>query len=328
MGSRWLNATIVLFWMATTTWLFWAKVLPSLLQGEPPTYEAMLPAADGPKTVQVGWQVFWNDQPVGTAIGTVNRGKDGFVKVEHQIRLHELRLYEFPPQLSAIFGLAPRGDQRISMDVDSTMTFDNHNHLLAFTSNIGFGNSEKLIKVTGVVDGNLLKIDLRYGGTVFATTEKTLPPESLVIGQLSPHGLLKGLRYGQQWTVPVYTYFNPNETMEILHAKVEGSRQIEWNGQQVTTWLVVYRTDPASGFGHGGEVRKKFWVRQDGVVLQQSTKLLGNWLKFVRSAGLQSARFDDEKQAGDSQGQPSEDLPEQDQTESHPASAVRSPGAP
>ena len=279
MGSRWLNATIVLFWMSTMTWLFWQKVLPSLIQGEPPTYEAMLPAPDGPRTIQVGWKVFWNGQFVGTATGRTHRGKDGIVKVEHHLRLRRFPLRELIP----IFEWLQAGKKHVSMDVDGQMTFDNRDRLLSFNSSVGMGNRKDRIKVTGAVDGNLLKVDLRFRGKVIASTERRLPPKSLVGGQLSPQGLLKGLRVGQHWTMPVFT-FNPSETLEILHAEVERTEHITWNGLRVDTHLVVYCADPALGLGQGGEIRKKLWVRPDGVVLQQSTRLLGNWLKFVRTA--------------------------------------------
>ena len=281
MGSRWLNATIVLFWMSTMTWLFWEKVLPSLLQGEPPSYEAMLPAADGPTTVQVDWKVFWNEQQVGVAIGRIHRGHDGIVEVDHHVRLQRLPLPKALPFIKS----HQAEEKYISMDVDSKMTFDKQHRLLSFNSTIGAGNRKDLIEVTGVVvQGDLLKIDFRAGGGRIASTEKRLPEGALVEGQLSPLGAIRGLHVGQKWTVPVFTYFNFNEPMEMLHAEVERREHIVWNGVQVNTHLVVYRTDPAIGLGQGGEIRKKLWVREDGAVLQQSIKLLDHWLEFVRAA--------------------------------------------
>ncbi len=196
MGSRWLNATVVLFWMSTMSWLVWVKVLPSLLRGEPPTYEAMLPAADGPRRIQVGWKVFWNDRPVGTAIGRFNRGQDGFVEVEHHLRLHRFPLHEVIP----IKGLFPAGDSHNGMDVDSKMTFDESYHLLSFHSSISIGKEKGVVQVDGTVHGDLLKIDLR--GLVNASTEMPLPRGPLAGDPLSPLILFKGLRVGKKWTEP------------------------------------------------------------------------------------------------------------------------------
>ena len=287
MGSRWLNATIVLFWMSTMSWLIWEKVLPPLLHGQPPTYEAMLPAADAPSRIQVGWKVFWNGRPVGTAIGRINRGQDRFVEVEHHLRLHGFPLHKAIP----VGGMFHAEDERLGTDVDSKMTFDKFNRLLSFHSSVAVGKRKGVIRVDGTLAGDVLETDL--SGDVSASTERRLPRGALAGDPLSPLILFRGLQVGEEWAVPVFTYFDTGETIEILHVKVD-REHIDWNGRRVNTLLVVYRTDPASGLGQGDEVRRKLWVRQeDGAVLQQSIRLLGNWLKFVRTADAQPQEADD-----------------------------------
>ena len=288
MGSRWLNATIVLFWISMMYWLVRVQVLPSLFEGEPPSYEAMLPASDGPKTVQVNWKVIWNERTIGTAIGTITRGEDGIRQVEHKIRLREFPL---PERIRRSFQIP--GERR-GLGVDSRMTFDDRSQLLSIHSSVSVGNQKDLIQIIGAVEGgNLLKIDMQINGVVVVSREMHLSPKALAWGQLSPLGKFSDLRVGQKWTEPVFQYFNLGETFEILHAKVERREHLDWHGKRVNTHLVVYRTDPASGLGQGGEVRKKLWVRLDGSVLQQSMNLLGNWLKFVRVPSKQPKPTDD-----------------------------------
>lgn len=288
MGSRWLNATVVLFWISMMYWLVDSQVLPSLRSGEPPNYEAMLPASDGPKTVQVNWKVVWNEKTIGTAIGTITRGGDGIVQVEHKIRLHEFPL---PERIRRSFQIP---GERHGLGVDSQMTFDDRSRLLSVHSSVTVGNQKDLIQIIGAVEGgNLLKIDMQINGVVVVSREMHLSPKALAWGQLSPLGKFTDLRVGQKWTEPVFQYFNLGETFEILHAKVERREHLDWHGKRVNTHLVVYRTDPASGLGQGGEIRKKLWVRLDGSVLQQSMNLLGNWLKFVRAPSKQPEPTDD-----------------------------------
>ena len=42
MLSRWSNIAIVLFWLATMSWLVVTKFLPPLRIGQPPDYHAIL----------------------------------------------------------------------------------------------------------------------------------------------------------------------------------------------------------------------------------------------------------------------------------------------
>ena len=40
MEHRWMKGVVVLFWMATMTWLVVEKVLPPLERGDPPTFHS------------------------------------------------------------------------------------------------------------------------------------------------------------------------------------------------------------------------------------------------------------------------------------------------
>ena len=47
MHSRWYSVAVVLLWLATMGWLVSQKVLPSLVIGEPPDYQAILAVQRG-----------------------------------------------------------------------------------------------------------------------------------------------------------------------------------------------------------------------------------------------------------------------------------------
>ena len=42
MSSRWFTLVVVLFWVATMSWLVVMKVSPPLVRGEPPNYQRIV----------------------------------------------------------------------------------------------------------------------------------------------------------------------------------------------------------------------------------------------------------------------------------------------
>ena len=76
MGNHPFNIIVILFWLATMTWLVVAKVLPPLRVGEPPTYGSIL--KDREKSERPAcWSARFNDQSVGWAATKTVRRKDG-----------------------------------------------------------------------------------------------------------------------------------------------------------------------------------------------------------------------------------------------------------
>ena len=65
MQRPWLAAFIIVFWCTTTSWLVVAKILPSLMPGSPPGYQALY--ASNNRLIPVAWTVLWKEQPLGWA---------------------------------------------------------------------------------------------------------------------------------------------------------------------------------------------------------------------------------------------------------------------
>jgi hypothetical protein len=109
---------------------------------------------------------------------------------------------------------------------------------------------------------------------------------------LSPQTALPGLRAGQAWTISSYSPMalvnNPLDMLrsrspiEVLHARVEESESIVWNGRAEDTWLVVYRTQVGQGPGSDKNIRNRLWVRRDGKVLRQQVIVGDSVLMFTR----------------------------------------------
>jgi hypothetical protein len=134
----------------------------------------------------------------------------------------------------------------------------------------------------GVVDGNSLKLTIRSGEMV-QTAKTYLPVDSLMGDALSPQARLPNLRIGQSWTVPVYSPFRPpNSPMEVLQARVERRATIEWNGEDISTLLVIFASDTGSGLSNANMPRGRCWVADDGRVLRQDLILAQSTVTFDR----------------------------------------------
>jgi hypothetical protein len=120
------------------------------------------------------------------------------------------------------------------------------------------------------------------GGETFFRQQLELPPNLLVRDAFTPRGELTDLRLGQTWTIPVYRPFPPNSPVQIVEARVERHEIIIWNGDDVETKLLVYRSDAGSGIHATREPIGREWIRADGTVLRQEIALSGLKLLFER----------------------------------------------
>lgn len=282
MYSRWYNVAVVLLWMGSMGWLVVEKVLPSLLVGDPPNQQRILAAQqDEPAS---GWQVLWNDRPIGWAISVTGSLPDGMTEVRSLVRFEQLRLAEMVPAfVQQLLGLG-QDLPGIQMEARSTLVFDAFGHLSRFESAVSFppAADTAALKVRGQIDGAELRLGVYCPD--FPPVEQTLRVgRAMLSDAMSPQTHLPGLRAGQEWTVEIYSPLSQaSHPTEILHARVEARTPLVWNNRQVDTWLVVFRGDPGGAMGGQSDLRGKLWVDDRGVVLKQQAMLLGSTLSFVR----------------------------------------------
>lgn len=286
MGSRTINVVVVVFWIATMSWLVGDKVMPLLRVGEPPNYRSIL--ADDTPQPPVCWLIDWNGTPLGWAASNVVRRDDGMSEMHSRVFFGQLPLDEIAPGwLGAFVRPVLRDGNSLDMDAKSRLEIDPLGRLVGFESKVRLAKIRDAIRMQGRIDGTQLKLNVQSGEFVYRT-EKFLPQNALVGDALSPQAQLPGLRVGQTWTMPVYSPFRPpNSPLEILQASVESSELIVWNGEPVNTKLVVYRTDSGSGLMANHEARGKLWVQADGTVLKQEITVFNSRLHFVRLSAQQ-----------------------------------------
>ncbi len=303
MESRWFNSVVVLFWLATMSWLVVAKVLPPLRRGDPPNYRSMYTESreDQPP---VGWDLVFNGKPLGWAISRIQRNTTGMTEVRSRIHFDRIPLTELSPHwMRLLMRMQANPLERLEMDVLSKLEIDPLGHLSRFESSMRLGGSNEAIKITGVVGSSRVKIKVEAGGVVYTPDAVYLPSDALISDELSPQPRMVGLRPGQEWTAPSFSPLRPpHNPIEILQARVEGREPMVWNGEAIGVHQVVYRPDAGSALASSSEPRGRLWVRDDGTVLKQEVTVLGSRLVFTRMGEERSSELDErwqQDEAGD-----------------------------
>ncbi len=289
MHSRWFNITIVLLWLSSMCWLVTAKILPTLLVGEPPAYSRSLRAQEDEPPV--GWTMWWDDCRLGRALTTTEASHDNLTDVCNRLYFEHVPLGDIiPPLLQNILSPAESIPDELSMNVVSHLSFDRKGRLTDFRSSLRLEGDIDAIDVQGTVEGGYLALSMGYAGVKTYETDMLLPRDIVLGDGLSPQPRLSGLREGQTWIAEVFSPLRPpNDPVEILHARVEGTEPLVWNDETIKTWLVVYRDDPDNGSGGQDNSRGRIWVRSDGVVLKQQVALFSATVSFVRMGDEEAA---------------------------------------
>ena len=290
MGTRFYNSVVVVFWMATMSWLLVDKLWPTLRVGDPPNYHNILKAQQGETTN--AWAIHWNDRLAGWSLGKLVQNDTQMRELHSRVFIAELPLEQMVPRwLGGVIKPILHRAGRLDMDMSGRLDIDPLGRVAGFASSMRLAGIKDAVTVRGtVIDGNKLRL-IAQSADVTRETDMSLANNSLVGDGLSPQGFLPNLYQGQTWTVCTYSLFHPTTNpTEIIEARVEKHEPIIWNGESVQTWVVVYRGDV--GAGMASEPRAKVWVldggsrsdirEKDGLVLQQELWLFGSKLRFTR----------------------------------------------
>lgn len=280
MGNPAFNVIVVLFWLATMSWLVVAKIIPPLRIGEPPTYSSIVAEAEAEPPAC--WSIRMNGRTIGWAANTIVRQPEGISEFYSRVYLAELPLEELAPGwLSTVLRPIFPKLNLVDLDKQSWFVIDPLGRLSDFESRVRLAGVADAIRVTGTVEGSNLKLMVR-SGDISAPINTNLAPNSLMNDELSPQSRMPNLRVGQTWTVPLYSPFRaPHSPLDILQASVEAEERIRWGNESVPTRLVVYRGDPGNVHA-SDDIRGRMWVRTDGVVLRQEVSVFKTPVQFER----------------------------------------------
>jgi hypothetical protein len=287
MYSRWFSATVVVLWLATMSWLVKEKIWPLVSVGEPPSVNEII-AAQRDKPA-VAWTVSLGGQQIGWALEETSLQRTGLTEVHGRVHFDTLPLEKLVPGLlQSVFRLMGGSPDKWAFDARSVLTVDSFGHQVRFDSTLRFDPCKEAITVHGTMERGQAELQVRMRSRPSEPVIIHLPSDALLSDAFAPQPQteLPGLRAGQKWTVPVYSPLWPDKNKwEILRAKVEGRQPLIWNGEGVSTWLVVYRSETATGAGDNEKPRGQLWVRcSDGAVLKQEAMPMpfGPTITFLR----------------------------------------------
>lgn len=301
MTSRWFNAGVLVFWLVAMSWLLTQKVLPPMLTGDPPDYDAALPVGEleAKPPPPVCWRIEWDGRVIGTAVSQALPQADG-AELRSVVRFTRLPVRNMLGQLMGAMSKlldSSLGSEEFTpnMGVATRMHFNDQRRLGGFETVVDLPELPQFLHVDAHVgDSGKLKLvaTARYATGLPGTPvnkvkyrhELDLPRDALVGDSLSPRGRLENLRVGQQWTIPNYRPFPPNSPVQILLARVEKSEFIEYNGELVEVFVVVYHDEAGSGLGSTRAPIGRTWVEPGGDVLRQEVMLSSLKLRFERLA--------------------------------------------
>lgn len=288
--SRFYVWSVVFLWVGSMTWLIVAKVIPTLLIGEPPTLQRVIgPEGESPPC---GWRVLLAGRPTGWSLSEIVAVERDITEIRSQTYIKDVSLEETFPAMRALIKwlIGPEASTRFSLRTKSAVVVDPLGRLISFDSDVVLEPFYLKITLEGVVTGERLLLTVRFGETKIVR-EVPIRPHELIGDRFSPQMRLPGLRKNQTWTVPIYNPLRVNAPVEFLEAKVEGRTHLSWNGRLESVWLVVYREDSGSGLGGSDRPQGKLWVREDGTVLQNEMLIMGTPIRFVRFTDEETAEL-------------------------------------
>jgi hypothetical protein len=291
MAHRFYSVFVWTAWLASMSWLFVAKIWPTLHGGHPPDYSVTRSDDSRP----IVWRISWNERRIGMAASRKLSQADG-LSVRHVVQFEHLPLdmilsKTFGP-LGAMLKTTSGGDQPLELELllATELRFDRQRQFTGFQTVADLGELPEFLRIHGVVDEQR-KLDLttRFGDSVGGPGKVLrhkieLPSNAVVNDSFAPRAELRNLQVGQKWTIPVYRPFPPNSPVQIVAAHAERHELILWDGHDVETILVVYRSDAGSGLGSALEPVAREWIRDDGLVLQQEVRWSGATIRFERMA--------------------------------------------
>ncbi len=287
MASRIYCVAVIVFWLATMTWLVAEKVAPALRRGEPPDFRVA--SVDRMQdALPVLWDMKWNYNPIGWAANRAARRPDGGSIIQSRVQFSEIRtLAELPAGLRLLIDKLTGGTRKLALRLDNTTQLSPNHEFELLDSSVRLHDDSlaaPLIRIKGTVEDNRLALQFWIGAQQAPTSKDVpIPPQSLVSDEFSPRGFMPNLRLHQQWTTYQVSPLPPPGVQKVVTAKVEHYEPIAWNGEVTETLVVVYREDAGAGSWAADEYLGRLWVRPaDGMVIKQEIMLLGARLTFVR----------------------------------------------
>lgn len=283
MGNRLYAAAVVVFWLASMTWLVTDRILPPFFGGDAPATRV------SNQLEPVAWRIEMDGSPCGEAVLQAVRGDSGVREVHSLIQLDRVEAPDAAP-----FWLKPmlKTIRDLSFRVRTITTFGPLGDLVSFKTRMQIDQAETPIRVSGQIRRNTLHLSVRVGDMVTKRFEHPWPENATLGGEITPSARLLPLWEGRQWTQEVYSPFaSPKEPLEMVEARVTERLRLTEEGVTTNVWIVEYRATEKTGSTDEGRVRARLYVAEDGRVLKHEAFLLGSSVTFYRRSKDDSAQI-------------------------------------
>jgi hypothetical protein len=278
MPARPVVLAIVVFWVATSGWIFHKELWPRLRPGEPPPYSIDL--ADEARQhyiVPIRWRIFRE----GTYIGVLKT----------KVKFHEADdTFELTSDVERL-DLGKASVVHLQ-SMESMYRVDRDGNLREIVARVEFGLRGPVpARVKAQLEGKVK--DLRFLPHVriespLGNKELDLDPVQVstsgsVLNPLHPVNRINGLRPGQHWRTPLVdplrdlaaNILGTDHGVRMLSAEVLPDIQLHWYNGRDRECLVVEFT--------GDDISAHIWVREkDGMVLRLDARVRGDEMVLER----------------------------------------------
>lgn len=276
MPPRLLVLAVLVFWGATTSWLFVREVYPRMIAGQPPPFTIDLTDEVGANTV--GWRVLNKEgERLATAISIVRRvkdSKDRIFELWSEVKFEKMEiLFLDVRKITWSYRVTPEGKLlQANGLVKFRLKFDK------------IHDADVEATMSAPVEDGFVKPSFTWQQQTFASQPIPLSDKWSVLNPMGMVNKIDGLYTGRSWEMVLLDSLPldlPGLGQEMLVPKVIAEVSDDVLKWPIDDAVACYRID----YRKPGEddVIGSTWVRRrDGIVLQQHAKLHGLEMYLIR----------------------------------------------
>jgi len=279
---------VVALWLLAMGWLFATKILPALTQGTPPDIREEFVREKEAPPPPVAWDLFWNDEPLGTTISQAYTDREGEpAEFRSLVQIRQLEVQEFLNELLGGLSIITTGifgseHQVVDGTIATRVRLDWEGELQGFDTAVSIADSFDFTLRGQRTEEDKLHLTLMTNDAKLdVPRDLNLPEKSRYYEAFSPRTRMQGLSVGQKWTTPVVDPLSTSNAVKLVESLVEKRETITWQDESVETFVVSYRYDSGSGSASRGPVGRA-WVREDGLVIRQQLPIGSANVRFER----------------------------------------------
>jgi hypothetical protein len=300
MTLRTQQLAVLVFWLASMTWLVATKLMPMAPLNQPPDCRLVGPGTDR-LAERVSWRIECEGQPVGKATTVIRRPRDGTPTVESDVSLRRFPMGRMLGKLVGTWSFLPRqvglnhGDLELTVNVRTRMQFSQYGEMQLFQSWIDLDQFKELLHIRGtLIKNDQLQVIVsmshdRPGMRPRSPSDGELlrqnfhiPAGTLIVDGFAPHPRLANLRVGQKWTMQSFRPFSLTNSLRQTRAEVLRQELAPWEREMESMFVVALDDVSPAGLTATQSASILLWVRDNGTVVRQQLRLGGVRIDFLR----------------------------------------------